>query len=322
MSTDAHDHRHDHRHDHQHGDQHDGPAHGHGHGHGTSITDDEESLGELAGQLDLDAAVLAPYLADVLDAVRDAVADVPVRAVLDLGAGTGTGTAGLAARFPDATVHAVDRWETMLARVRDRAAAAGIDGRVRTVRADVGTAWPTLEGTGTGTDGALEGALDVVWASLVLHEVGEPQRVLRDAHAALRPGGVLAVVEMDGLPRFLPADRGTGRPDLEERCHTALRSGEHGVRSDHGIDWTPALRAAGFTEVDERRFALRAQPGSDLPRHARGYLQLVRPTVAGRLAPDDLAALDALLDEDGPASVLRRTDLELRGARTVWLARR
>jgi hypothetical protein len=40
------------------------------------------------------------------------------------------------------------------------------------------------------------------------------------------------------------------------------------------------------------------------------------------MSADDLAALDALIDSDGPDGVLHRTDLTVRTARTVYLAER
>ena len=40
------------------------------------------------------------------------------------------------------------------------------------------------------------------------------------------------------------------------------------------------------------------------------------------MSADDLATLDTLIDSDGPDSVLRRGDLTVRTARTVWIARR
>ena len=51
-------------------------------------------------------------------------------------------------------------------------------------------------------------------------------------------------------------------------------------------------------------------------------LQTLRSDLDGRLSADDLAALDTLLDSDGPDGVLRRDDLTVRTTRTVWVARR
>jgi hypothetical protein len=38
----------------------------------------------------------------------------------------------------------------------------------------------------------------------------------------LASGGLFAVVELAGFPRFLPEDAPQDRPGLEERCHAAL----------------------------------------------------------------------------------------------------
>ena len=40
------------------------------------------------------------------------------------------------------------------------------------------------------------------------------------------------------------------------------------------------------------------------------------------MSADDLAALDTLIDSDGPDSVLRRDDLTVRTEKAVWAARR
>jgi hypothetical protein len=40
------------------------------------------------------------------------------------------------------------------------------------------------------------------------------------------------------------------------------------------------------------------------------------------MSTGDLAALDTLIDSHGPDGVLRRGDLAVRTARTVWAARR
>ncbi|GGV75036.1 hypothetical protein GCM10010294_39020 [Streptomyces griseoloalbus] len=102
------------------------------------------------------------------------------------------------------------------------------------MRADLDDdAWPGL------------GSPDLVWASASMHHMARPGRALRTVHAALAPGGLFAVVELAGHPRFLPEN-----------------------------------------------------------------------------APEDLTALDRLLDTGGPHSVLRRDDLTVRTERTVWAARR
>jgi hypothetical protein len=48
----------------------------------------------------------------------------------------------------------------------------------------------------------------------------------------------------------------------------------------------------------------------------------MRSGLQGQIGADDLATLDTLIDSDGPAGVLWRADLNVRAARTVWVARR
>ncbi len=80
----------------------------------------------------------------------------------------------------------------------------------------------------------LRGA-DLVWAASSLHHVGDVPRLLADVRAALAPGGVLVVVELEDLPRF------TADP-VEDRARAAARA----AGWNHHPDWTPHLRQAGF----------------------------------------------------------------------------
>ncbi|MEV4328093.1 SAM-dependent methyltransferase, partial [Microbispora rosea] len=57
-------------------------------------------------------------------------------------------------------------------------------------------------------------------------------------------------------------------------------------------------------------------------RYAHRSLRRIRGAAASALGPEDLAALDELLDVDSPHSILRRDDLAVRAERTVWAARR
>ncbi|WLQ39251.1 hypothetical protein P8A22_03940 [Streptomyces laculatispora] len=42
----------------------------------------------------------------------------------------------------------------------------------------------------------------------------------------------------------------------------------------------------------------------------------------GQFPAEDLAALDAVTDDEGPHGVLRRDDLTVRTTRTTWVGRR
>jgi SAM-dependent methyltransferase len=305
-----HSHPHHHGGHDRHGDHHgDHAGHRHGdHRHGASGADEAE----LALVLDLDAEVLQPHLAEVASWLVELAGEAPVRRMLDLGSGTGTGTFTLLRHFGDARAIAVDGSPQMLHRLRDKARALGVADRVSAVEADLDADWPDF------------GGVDLIWASASLHHMADPDRALREAFAALRPGGLLAVIELDGLPRFLPDDLGIGHPGLETRCRDALAH-RHTEEVPHlGADWGPYLSRAGFTVEAERRFDLELR--DPLPEAARRYAQAVlrrmRGALDGRIGTDDLSVLDALVDGDGPGSVLRRDDLVMRTERTVWAARR
>ncbi|WP_410661819.1 methyltransferase [Amycolatopsis sp. lyj-112] len=259
--------------------------------------------------LDLDAEVLAEHTASI-------AAWLPVEAapsrIVDLGSGTGAGTFTLLERFPEAHVTAVDSSVEHLRRLREKACEKGVTDRVRTVQADLDATWPDL------------GTPDLVWASASLHHMADPDRTLRQVHETLAPGGLFAVVELAGFPRFLPADAPENRPGLEERCHAASdrRHAEH--LPHRGADWGPKLTAAGFTLEGERTISVDTERSHSevVGRYALNGLRRLRGAVADVLSAEDLTALDELLDTDGPHSILRRDDLAVRTERAVWAARR
>jgi hypothetical protein len=135
---------------------------------------------------------------------------------------------------------------------------------------------------------------------------------------------LVAIAEMDSLPRFLPDDIGLGRPGLEARCRTAAAELSAHRLPHLGADWGPRLAKAGFTAVAERTFSIDLDP--PLPpatgRYAWLLLQRTREQLAGTLGAEDLATLDTLIETDGPGSVLHRQDLAVRGTRTIWAGRR
>ncbi|MBU3863668.1 class I SAM-dependent methyltransferase [Streptomyces sp. 4503] len=260
--------------------------------------------------LDLDAEVLAEHIAFITDWLP---LKAEPRQIVDLGCGTGAGTFALLERFPEAHVTAVDTSVGHLELLREKACTRGVEERVRTVQADLDAAdWPDL------------GTPDLVWASASMHHMAHPDRALTSVHDLLAPGGLFAVVELDGFPRFLPADAPENRPGLEERCHRATDS-FHAEHVPHrGADWGPMLSAAGFTVEDERTITVNIEGdrSAAIGRYAHGSFLRIRGAAAPALSPEDLAALDELLDTDSPHSILRRGDLAVRTERTVWAARR
>ncbi|MGV9499308.1 class I SAM-dependent methyltransferase [Streptomyces sp. NPDC003642] len=260
--------------------------------------------------LDLDAEVLAGHTAAI-------TAWLPLRTdphhIVDLGCGTGAGTFALLDRFPDAHVTAVDASAEHLRRLHTKACARGLRERVHTVQTDLDRAdWPDL------------GTPDLVWASASMHHMTDPERTLRTVREILAPGGLFAVVELAGHPRFLPEDAPEERPGLEERVHAAADRLQGRHLPYRGAEWGPMLSAAGFTVEDERTLTVDIDGSGNeaTGRYALGILRRIRTAVADELSPGDLTALDRLLDTEGPHSVLRRDDLTVRTRRTVWAARR
>lgn len=279
-----------------HSHAHAAPDHSHGPQH-------EEGLADL---LDLDAAMSGSAWEEVTAWATRFVRDSPQR-ILDLGAGTGTGALALARRFPAAEVVAVDRSPVMLERVQAAAREQGLGGRVRVVPADLDAAWPAV------------GAVDLVWASSFLHEVADPAALLDNVRASLRPGGLLVVVELDGLPRFLPEDLGIGRPGLESRCHRALADAGWNAHPD----WRPLLEETGYEVRGPHTVSTAAhQDPAATAHYAQAWLSHLRPALQDRVEAVDLGTLDHLLAPAHPEALLRREDLRLRADRTVWAARR
>lgn len=261
--------------------------------------------------LELDAEVLRDYMSALTGWLGE-LSDAAPRRIVDLGAGTGTGAFALARQFPNAHVTALDDSPQLLHLLSKRAAEQGLADRVAGVRANLDEGWTPAE------------PADLIWAASSLHHMTDPDRVLADAFAALRPGGLLAVTEMNFFPRVLPQDVGVGRPGLEDRVHEALNTSPF-------VDWTEHLARAGFTIEERREFAveLPSPPAGASPttRYAQLCLQRLRsaldqPALSGKASAEDVAALDALLDADGPHGILRRDDLAVRTTRTTWSARR
>jgi SAM-dependent methyltransferase len=266
-----------------------------------------------AGQaqlLDLDAEVVG-HLDEITAWAGGHAAHLP-RAIVDVGAGTGTGALALGRRFERARLVAIDSSAEVLEHLRTAALREGLGDRVRVVRADLDAGWPDAGWPDVG-------GFHLGWAASSLHHLEHPGRVLGDLHAALEPAGLLVVVESDGMPRFLPHDVGVGRPGLEDRIRAAMAQDRWNAHPD----WGPYLQRAGFEVLEQRTFAYERAPAPPAAhRYAHLVLSGVRSRLAERLDADDLEALDRLLAEDGTQSVLRRGDLTVRSTRTAWAARR
>ena len=286
------------------------PQHGHAHADAHHHDGSETAFADL---LDLDADVLRSYWVDALTWVRHAAPGSRSRRILDVGAGTGTGAIALAQRFSGAEVIAVDASEQLLERIRSKALNEGLAERVRTVRADLDEEWPAL------------GPIDVTWASMSLHHLANPDRVLADIFSATRPGGLLAVAEFTESLRFLPDDLGFGRPGLETRCLAALAVERAHSLPELGSDWAARLEGRRLHPARRTDFSIELNPPQPAATiaYAHNWLQRLQSRAGQVLSAEDRDTLATLLDDDGPRSLRRRDDVRVSGCRTVrWLGAR
>ncbi|GGM00917.1 hypothetical protein GCM10011594_21220 [Nakamurella endophytica] len=286
----------------------------HGGPGGAPHTHDTQADGALADILDLDGRTFPDFLPGVTDWIAAGTPAVP-RRIVDLGAGTGTGTMALLHRFPEATVVAVDSSAEMLDRLRAGAARAGYADRVETREADLDQGWPDT------------GPVDLVWASSSLHHMADPDRVLADVLRTLTPDGVLAAVEMDDMPWFLQDAADPALAESERRCRAELTRRRQEDLPHLGDDWGSRLRADGFAVLREHTWelAVRGPLSAEATRYAELTLRRIRAAVADRLTAAELAPLDRLLDGDGPAGsggLAGRDDVVVRSRRLGWLAGR
>jgi hypothetical protein len=160
-----------------------------------------------------------------------------------------------------------------------------------------------------------------VWASASLHHLADPnQRLLRLA-ATLRPGRLLVVLELDGLPCFVPA--GTPGAEAETRAHALIAADRAVDMPSMGSDWGSRLGRAGLVVEQHRTITLDVAPpaAGTVGRYAAVTLDRIRGAVDDRLDEPDRRAFDTLLD-GGRDDVRVRGDIGARGERQLWIARR
>lgn len=281
-----------------------------GHGHHGGWDDDGE-------RLEREAEMSLGLLEGAAGWLAELAGDRAVRRVLDIGSGPGVASCVLAQTFPAAEVVAVDGSGPLLDRASERAARLGLDRRVRTDRRELPA----------GLDG-LEPA-DVVWASRVVHHLGDQDEAVRRIGALVRPGGILAIAE-GGLPvRSLPRDIGVGRPGLEARIDVAVEDWFSAMRAEQPgsvptvEDWPALLAAAGTAPCGTRSFLVDRPAPLDPATLAVVVARWegLRARMAERISADDLATLERLLDPRDEAGLHRRRDVFVLSATTVYAGR-
>lgn len=167
----------------------------------------------------------------VVDAIRNTVELRPDMKVMDLGAGTGLVTLGLLPYVKHIT--AVDASSEML-KVLDQKLKALQIGNVRTLLCDIAkTPLPVAD-------------FDLIVSSMVLHHVPDVAQVLRQLRPSLRPGGWIALADLD-------SEDGTFHPDPTGVFH-------HGIDRDEVCRW---LENAGFVETSSREAHRIVRPAAD-----------------------------------------------------------
>jgi SAM-dependent methyltransferase len=289
------------------------PAHHHG-----PVHLDEAEWSEFADQTEIEGELLIGFVTGTAQRTKELRGPdaPPVRRLLDIGSGPGVGTCELARLFPEAEVVAVDGSPATLARARQRADEHGLGERIT----------PYLAELPGGLDGL--GPVDVIWASMSLHHVGDEIALLRLLHDLLEPAGVIAIAELAEPMRVLPDDLDVGRPGLAERLagagqrwFAAMREGL--ADAVPSTDLASMLTLADFDVLDAR--VVRQHFDAPLADAARqvvlGHLRRTRKRLEELLDDDDLQAIDVLTDEDDPRGVMRRSDVFVAASREIVIAR-
>jgi SAM-dependent methyltransferase len=203
-------------------------------------------------------------------------------AVLDVGAGTGSITAGIArAVGPAGTVLGIDRDETMIRRAREHHAGVA------------NLAFELLDVLELRDDARF----DVVTAARALQWIADPARALRRMHAATRPGGMAVVLE------YTHADLvwDPAPPEPVRRFYDAFLAWRDANGWDNRLgDHLPGLLAdAGFRDVVvtvEDEVATRGEAGfADALEVWQRVMETMGTTIvgAGFLGQTDLDAAQA-----------------------------
>ena len=267
----------------------------------TDHATDHDHAAFLPPLLALDALVHASVLDQAIEAAAFHAAVTDTSTVFDIGAGTGTGTFALAAKYPTAQVLAIDVDADMLATVRSRAEHEQMGDRIGTAHLDVGDA------------GFDVGPADMIWSSNALHEVPDAAAAFGNMFRSLRRGGVLVVLEMESPPSVLPTEH--------QLLENALRAaaGADGP----GPDWSSDIRTAGFDIVETRSVTSDQLLPADGPGGEYAVLELRRLLHHARPALTEKASAEirALVTDLSRGHQLL-TNVHIRGARTLWVARR
>lgn len=248
--------------------------------------------------LELDELIHSHLIDDALDAVAAHIDPGGVRHVLDVGAGTGSATFRLSRRFVQARVTALDTSAARVQQIADRAA------RERATR--ISTLQRPLADTQLDPH-----SVDLAWASSVFHEFDRPAAAFTVLAELIRPGGVLAIMEMDSPPRLLPNPHGALEQRVRDLAHADAPQPE----------WSTTIRTSGFALIEKRtlhsdQLLPTDGPGGD---YARAELHRLAAHAGVDPAGADSVQLSRILDSRAGIGI---PSVRISGTRSLWLARR
>jgi len=198
---------------------------------------------------------------------------VPGMRSLDVGCGTGAVTRVMAGVAGPGRATGVDASPERIAQARQLAEARGVE-----------AAFACHDACALDLP---DGAFDFVWSRFLFEYLLEPQRALAEMVRVTRPGGTVAVADLDGqLQTFQPLD------EADAACLAgvlrAMRAA--GFDPDVGRKLYGWCRAAGLVDVRARVFTHQLYAGGIPPRERPNWRDKVR------------TAVPRLSDLDGPAS--------------------
>jgi SAM-dependent methyltransferase len=288
----------------------------HRHANGSTHHDLDWDSPTTAARTELEGEVLAGLVERALCVLGDlcSTSSLKVSHILDVGCGPGVGTCLLAQHFGSATVLAVDGSAEMLDRAAARVRRLALEQRVQTRLVELPAGLDSLD------------QADVIWASMVLHHVGDEVAALRQVRRLVKAGGLLAVVEHGGELRVLPGDSDLGRPGLWERLDAAGEEWFGDMRADlpestDSGSYADMLRLAGFSVLADELLTLTLEPPLDdrARRFAHDYLLRTRSRLEPYANSADLEALGVLVDERNSESILLRDDALLSASRRFYV---
>lgn len=160
----------------------------------------------------------------------------PPSAIVDLGCGVGMSTETLQALYPQAQLTGVDLSPYFLAVAQYRQQERPQDHRGRPAAAPITWHHAAAEDTGLPS-----GAYDLVSACLMFHELPQSaaQAIIQEARRLLRPGGHLAIMDMNPQSEVIQK--------MPAFVFTLLKSTEPYLDQYFALDLDTAFTQAGFT---------------------------------------------------------------------------